>query len=199
MPAKFRNADANTLTTDVGVMIPTTVMEKIIEKMETYGMILPLITRTSYKGGVKIPTSTVKPVATWVAEGAGSDKQKKTTDYISFGYHKLRCAVSVSLETDTMALAIFETTLINNVVEAMTKKLEGTVLSTAPGTTSPAGIFAETPPAGQALKIAEGTALSYKTLVDMEAALPQAYEGEAVWLMTKKTFMSFVGMVDDNK
>lgn len=40
-------------------------------------MILPLVTRTAYKTGMVIPTASVKPTATWVAEGAGSDKQKK--------------------------------------------------------------------------------------------------------------------------
>lgn len=40
-------------------------------------MILPLVTRTAYKTGLSIPTSNVKPEATWVAEGAGSDKQKR--------------------------------------------------------------------------------------------------------------------------
>lgn len=38
----------------------------------------------------------------------------------------------------------------------------------------------------------------YKTLIDAEAALPLAYENGAVWNMTKKTFMKFVGMTDAN-
>ena len=63
MPARFRNADANTLTTDISTAIPTVVVDRIVEKMESIGMILPLVTRTSYASGVNIPTSTVKPVA----------------------------------------------------------------------------------------------------------------------------------------
>ena len=129
IPGKFQNANANTKTTDVGSVIPTTVLEKIIEKLESTGMILPLITRTNYKGGVSIPVSAVKPVATWVSEGAGSDKQKKTTDKIVFSYYKLRCAISVSLEVDTVSLPIFEATFVSNVVEAMTKTAEQAVIS----------------------------------------------------------------------
>lgn len=198
MPAKFVNADANTKTTDIPAVIPTTVMEKIVEKMESTGMILPLVTRTAYKGGVKIPTSTVKPVASWVAEGAGSAKQKKTTGSIDFAYNKLRCAISVSLETDTMALSVFETTFINNVTEAMTKALEQSIVS-GTGSGQPKGFLTEKAPTGQALSMAADDKLSYQTLVDAEAALPLAYENGAVWFMTKKTFMSFVGMVDSNK
>lgn len=198
LPAKFVNADANTKTTDIPAVIPTTVMERIVEKMESTGMILHLVTRTAYKGGVKIPISTVKPVASWVAEGAGSDKQKKTTGSIDFAYNKLRCAISVSLETDTMALAVFEATFINNVTEAMTKALEQAIVS-GTGSGQPKGFLTETPAAGQALNMAAADKLSYQTLVEAEAALPLAYENGAVWFMTKKTFMAFVGMVDTNK
>ncbi|MGG3888638.1 phage major capsid protein [Metabacillus fastidiosus] len=191
IPAEVR-ANAVTKTSDVGSVIPQTVLAKIIEKIEAVGMILPLITRTAIKGGVTVPTSTVKPVATWVAEGAGSDKQKKTTGSITFNYHKLRCAVAVSLEVDTMALPVFESTLINNVVEAMTKAIEQAIIS-GTGIGQPKGILTETPVAGQALDIAK---IDYKTLTDAEAALPLEYEANAVWVMTKKTFMAFSAMTD---
>lgn len=198
IPAKFLNTDANTRTTDVGHVIPAPVMEKIIEKMEATGMILPLVTRTSYKGGLAIPTSSVKPTATWVAEGSGSTKQNKTTGSVTFNYYKLRCAVSVSLEVDTVTLAIFETTLINNVVEAMTKALEQAIISGTGGDYyQPTGILSETPASGQKIEIPKAGKVTYDKLVAAEAALPLAYENGAVWFMTKHTFMNcFVGMVD---
>lgn len=198
LPAKFAAADANTLTTDIPAVIPTTVMQRIVEKMESTGMILPLVTRTAYRGGVKIPTSTVKPTAVWVAEGAGSDRQKKTTGSIDFAHNKLRCTISVSLETDVMALPVFEATFVNNVTEAMVKALEQSIVS-GTGTGQPRGFLTETPEAGQALTLKAADKLSYQTLTDAEAALPLAYENGAVWFMTKKTFMAFAGMVDANK
>ena len=197
IPGEFKNAAGPTKTTDVGEMIPETVLSKIIEKMEATGMILPLVTRTSYKGGLTIPTSTVKPTATWVAEGATSEKQKKTTGSITFAYHKLRCAISNSLEVDTMALPVFETTFINNVVEAMTKALELSIIK-GTGSGRPKGILTETVAEGQNIDVAAGSKLEYQTLINAEAALPLAYENGAVWFMTKKTFMAFVGMVDTN-
>lgn len=197
IPDKFLNADENTKTTDIGTVIPTTIMERIVEKLEATGMILPLVTRTSYQGGLAIPTSDVKPVATWVAEGEGSPKQKKTTGSIVFAYHKLRCAVSISLETSVVALGVFETTLINNIAEAMTKALEQAIIR-GTGSGQPKGILTETAPTGQNIEIGADEDISYSTLIDAEAALPLAYESEAVWCMTKKTFMKFVGMTDQN-
>lgn len=198
IPNQFLNADANTTTGEVGSVIPTTVLEKIIEKLESTGMILPLITRTAYKGGVSIPTSTVKPVATWVTEGSTSDKQKKTTGVITFNYFKLRCAVSVSLEVSTTTLGVFEQTIINNITEAMTKALEQAII-TGDGTTQPKGILKETVADGQNVDIDVAADVTYNTLIDVESALPLAYESDAVWCMTKKTFMKFIGMVDSNK
>lgn len=194
IPGQFMNSGQVTKTTDVGAVIPTTVLEKIIEKLEATGMILPLVTRTSIKGGVTVPTSTVKPTATWVAEGAGSNTQKKTTGTITFAYHKLRCAVAVSFETDLMALSVFETTLINNVVEAMTKALEQAIIS-GTGVGQPKGILTETPNEGQALK---ASTLSYDLLIEAEAALPLEYEAGAVYCMTKKTFMAFQAIKDSS-
>ena len=40
IPAELTNVDANTKTTDVGSVIPTTTIQKIYEKMEAIGMIL---------------------------------------------------------------------------------------------------------------------------------------------------------------
>lgn len=193
IPAELR-ADANTLTSDVASAIPTVLVNQIIEKMESVGMILPLVTRTNYAAGVNIPTSTVKPVASWVSGGAGSDRQKKTTGVISFSKFKLRCEISMSMETSVMAISAFEAAFVRQVSEAMVKAIEVAIISENDGTTTPKGILAETPVTGQALT---ANALTYAKLVEAEAALPEAYEGGAVWAMSKKTFMAFVGMTDD--
>ena len=194
LPAEFRG-DANTKTSDIGALVPPVTLNKIIETVEAYGMILPLVNRTSYKTGMMIPVASVKPTASWVAEGAGSDKQKlPLAASITFGHFKLRCAVSVSLETENMALSAFEARLVKSISEAMAKAIEQAIL-TGTGSGQPTGILTDS---------SKGTtfnydALTYKKLVDAEAAIPMEYEQNAVWVMSKKTFMEFVGMVDDHK
>lgn len=192
IPAEFR-ADATSKTSENGAVIPTTILDRIVEKMEAVGMILPLVTQTAYKGGVSVPTSSAKPVATWTAEGTGSDKQKKATGSITFAYHKLRCAVAVSVEMNTVALPVFETSMVNNVVEAMTRGTEESIVS-GDGVGKPKGVLKETPPEGQALT---SKVPCYADLVNAEAVLPLAYEGKAVWCMSKKTFMTYAGLCDE--
>lgn len=194
---QFKNEAGPTKKSDVGAVIPETVLTKIIEKIQATGMILPLVTRTSYQSGVSIPTSSVKPVATWVAEGATSEKQKKSTGTIIFGAYKLRCAVSNSLEVEVMALPIFESTLIKNVAEAMVIALETAILK-GTGSGQPKGLLKETVEEGQNIEIARSESPKIEQLEEAEAALPLAYENGAVWLMTKKTFMKYASLKDSS-
>ena len=196
IPAQYVNAV--TETGDVTPVIPTTTLNRIVEELENECELLTLITRTSYKGGVSIPTSDVVPTASWVAEGAGSTVQKSGVNgTITFAYHKRRVAVAMTLEVEAMSLSAFESKFIRDVTRAMSKALTAAIVS-GNGTGKPKGILAETPVTGQALELASGASLGYQTLVDMESALPTAYENGAYYFMTKKTFMQFVGMVDDN-
>ena len=198
IPAELRD-DGVTKTTDLAAAIPVPLANRIIETLESTGMILPLVTKSAFPAGVKIPTSSVKPVATWVNEGAGSDKQKKTVAAsIDFTHYKLRCEIAMTQEAAVMALPAFETVFVRQVSEAMTKAIESAIIKGAwnsGGNTSvgPKGILNETPPTGQALTAKK---IDYELLVNAEAALPQAYEANARWCMTKKTFMAFVGMTD---
>ncbi len=190
IPAEFRDAAT---TTDAGALIPPTTLNRVIEKVRTYGNILPLVTRTAYKTGLAIPTSNVKPEAKWVAEGATSEKQKKVLGSITFSHFKLRCAVAVTLETENMTLSAFEDIIVNNVAEAMAVALETAIIS-GTGSGQPTGILNDLSK-GNTINVSK---LDYKTLIDAEAAIPQAYEAGSVWVMNKPTFMQFLGMTDSN-
>lgn len=193
IPAELR---ANTTTGDVAAVIPDNLIPQIIEKIENYGNVLSSITKTSYPVGQTIPVDGVKPVATFVAEGATSDKQKKTMGAsIVFGAYKLRCEISFSQEVSVQALPAFEALFVKQIGEAMAKAIEAKVVSNNAAAGAPRGILAET---GVSVTIPEG-GLDYKTLCDAEAALPSAYEAGAKWFMNKKTFMSIYALVDNNK
>ena len=190
-------ADANTLTSDVSAVIPTVLVNKIVEKMENIGHILPLVTKTNYAAGVEIPVASMKPVATWVSEGNGSDAQKYAADKITFTHYKLRCEVSISMEVGTMALAAFEAKIVETVAKAIVRAEEQAIIS-GTGTGQPKGILSETPATGQAIKSAKNAALSYADILAAEGALPEAYDNGAKWFMSKKTFYAFQGVTDAN-
>lgn len=87
LPKEYR-ADAVSKSTDVGAVIPTTVLNQIVEKLESTGMILALVTRTAYKGGVSIPVSTVKPTARKRVQAMAADTTTLT--------EKMRAALRIS-------------------------------------------------------------------------------------------------------
>src|SRR5690606_22747532 len=60
---EFRD-DETTLPTDIGAVIPTTILNRIVERMEETGRIWSRVTKTSIQGGVEIPVSSAKPTAT---------------------------------------------------------------------------------------------------------------------------------------
>ena len=195
IPEKFRNADANTKTSDVSAVIPTTIMQKIVEKLESHGEILSLVTKTSYPGGLTVPTSSAKPTASWVTEGSGSDKQKKSTGSITFSYYKLRCAISVSLEVDVVSLDFFENVFVNQVTEAMIAALETAIIN-GTGSGQPKGILKEEIIDGQNVNITKAGSITYKTLWDMKKAVPSGYRDKVRWFMNYSTFCDIMALTD---
>ena len=198
IPSNLRNEVGMTKTTDVGTVIPKTIMQRIIDKIEAQGMILAEVTRTSYKGGLAIPISTgLKPVAEWVAEGATSQKYKTGTGEIVFAYHKLRVAINMTLEVTVTTLDIFETHFVSMVAAAMVKALEQAIVS-GDGSGKPKGILlaANLDQANRDIAIAKNKSISYADLMKAESVLPVEYEANTKWFMDKKTFYEIASMVD---
>lgn len=194
-----RNEDTQTKTSDVGAVIPSTIINKIYKKLTSAGSIYAKVTKTNIKGGVTVPRETAKPVATWVAERAGSDTQKHAIGGVTFAYHKLRCVIANSFEVVNVTLDIFENDVAESIAEAMMAAIDKAIIA-GEGSAShqPEGIITATAPTGQTVEIAEGSHVTYADLLKAEGALPAAYD-DAEWCMRKSTFMNEVlGMVDDN-
>lgn len=141
IPTELRGTDATTKTTDIGSVIPTTLMNKIIQDIKSYGQIFSRVTHTNFKGGLEIPTSDSRAVATWISEGSTSTKQKKEVKgKVSFLYYKLQCRVATTLEADTVSLDVFEQTIQADIKEAMTIAIETAIIS-GTGEGQPTGIL----------------------------------------------------------
>lgn len=188
---------ATTNTTDIGSVIPETILNEIVEKMKTHGTIWSRITKTALKGGVKIPNSSLKPTASWTAEGSVAGKQNKTTGSVTFSYHKLQVRVAVSIEADTVSMDIFEQTVVNNIYEAIVIAIEKAIISGS-GNGQPLGIINDaTIISAQKLEVKSNNIGSYAKWVDIVSNIPLAYEGRVVLTMTKKDWDKYiVGMVD---
>lgn len=176
-----------------GAVVPTILVNRIVEKIETVGTIYKLVNHTSYRSGVEIPKANFMAAATWVREGESSDKQRGTYGKVSFINKKLRCELATSFEVSVQAIPAFEAHFVDTVSKAMVRAIEQSIIY-GTGDGEPHGILNTERYYEHGLD-----ELTYKDLCNVEADVPSGYDATAKWCMTKKTFMAIQGMVDSNK
>lgn len=141
MPEKFttgiyaKRDNQLTLTTDVPVMIPTTISNRIIEKLEEYGEIYARVAKTNLKGGVDYPILDLKPVAQWVGETQTQQWQKFTADdKVQFSFYELECRIAQSMLTSIVTFDEFQRRFVPLATKAMVQKIEeGIIKGTGSG------------------------------------------------------------------
>lgn len=202
IPEEFRNleqrTDALTVVGDVGAVIPTTIMNKVIEDLTVEGKIINRITQTTFQGGVEIPISDINPTATWLAsESEVSDEQKAAMKAsVKFSYHVLEAKVAIGLLTSTVTLSVFESTVVKQLKKAMIKAIETAVIN-GTGSGQPKGLTKYTLPAEQIIEFEADEIGTVKGWARAEAAIPEAYEDSEIYLMNKQTWEMYLnGMTD---
>lgn len=195
IPAEMR---ATTTTTDISVLIPTTLLKEIISKLEVYGNIWNKVRKINVQGGVEIPVLSLKPEASWIGETQPSaDKKLQVNTTISFKYYGLECKIAQSILTDVVILAEFEKLFVSLVVEAMIKELEIAIIK-GTGTGQMTGITVDTRvPAENVIEMTEaefGKWDKWKKLVFKK--MKKAYRN-GVFVMAQSTFDAHIdAMVD---
>ncbi|MEY8763347.1 MULTISPECIES: phage major capsid protein [Clostridium] len=197
----IKNADTVTTTGDASAVIPTTILQEVIQKVQSYGQIYAAVRKLSIKGGVQVPILTLKPSASWIGETTPSDRQKiEINQNIMFSYYGLECKISTSLLTETVTLQMFEDTLVSLLAEAFVKALDTAIIKGS-GIGQPKGITVDDRiPAGQIVTLtpdefADWSAWKKKVF----AKMPLSYKGGASLYMASGTFEGYIdGMVDKN-
>lgn len=193
-------ANAQTTSADVSAIIPTPILNEVIKKMEIRGRVWARVRKLNIKGGVEVPISSVKPVATWITEGTVSDRQKmQLNSKVSFSYFGLECKVAVSLLADTITLEGFESLVVELIVEAMIKALETGVVS-GTGSGQMLGITVDARvPVEQKVTLDETEIVAYQPWKQkVFAKMPLGYQANAVFFMASGTFETYIdGMVDN--
>ena len=211
IPAEFRagtkvnnmgGTDKNLMTVvgDTSAVIPTNILNRVIEDLTIEGKILNRVTQTSYQGGVQIPIADIHPVATWLTdEDHVSDEQKaEMKASISFKYHILEAKVAIGLLTSTVTLAVFENTVVNQLKKSMIKAIEEAIVKGS-GNGQPKGFtsYGDILPTEQNLTFTAKEMGSFAAWTKVEEAIPEAYETNGIYLMNKKTWEKYLnGMVD---
>jgi HK97 family phage major capsid protein len=197
IPTELR---ATTATTDLTAVIPTSTVNEILQKLESYGSIYAKVRKLNIQGGVKIPVLSTKPVATWIGEKAPSEAQAlKDAEPISFSYFGLECKIAQTLLASVVTLDAFQKLFVPLAVEAIAKAMDIAIVNGA-GTASPLGITKDTRvPAENVITLsAEEIASWAEWKKKVFGKMKKAYRtGE--FIMAQSTFDGYIdGMVDKN-
>ena len=199
-PAELR-ANAITKTSDASVVIPTTMLNEIIQKLDTYGDIYAKVRKLNVQGGVEIPILSLKPTATWISADTGtseSDKQKlQMNTKITFSYFGLECKIAQTLLVNVTTLSMFQNLFVQLATEAIVRAIEKAIIA-GTGSGQPTGITVDSRvPSANVITLTpsefgDWSAWKKKVFAKMKKAYRQ---GEFV--MAQGTFDGYIdGMVD---
>lgn len=196
IPIEFRQAEKTSIG-DVGAVVPTTLFNRIIREMDTYGNIWAKVTKMNVKGGVDIPIATVKPTASWVGEGASEAQKLDANDKVSFKYHTLEVKISQTLLVATVTLSAFEELFVKLAAEAMIKACEAAIIN-GDGNGKMLGITKD-PRVTKVVTMSPSEFKSWEAWhKKVKMKIKKAYQrGE--FIMAQATFDGYIdGMVDKN-
>ena len=202
IPEEFRQ-DAVTTTTDASAVIPTTILNEIIEQKSVYGNLFDEVRHLNIQGGVQIPILSLKPTATWITANTGtkeSDLQKiEANTSVSFSYYGLECKVAQTLLSATVSLAAFESQFARLSAEAMRKALDIAIMN-GDGSGEPLGITNDirVPNANKITLSPTDIASWTQWKKKVFAKMAKAYRNGKFY-MSQATFDGYIdGMVDEN-
>lgn len=121
-----------TVAADLGMIIPTTIMNEFITKVsKVYGQLYSKVRKLNIQGGVKFPISDLKANFKWITETTVSDRQKAgdIKEYIEFSYNIGEIRVSQTLLSQVVSLSMFEEEIVRIMVEAYVEAMDKGIMS----------------------------------------------------------------------
>lgn len=187
-----------TMTSDTGAVIPTSILNEIIQKLEKRGGIYAKIRKLNIQGGVEVPILSLKPTAQWITEGKGAESQKlSANEKVSFNYYGLEVKLSQTLLANVTTLQQFQALFVPLSVEAIVRAIEiGTFTGTGSG--QMLGILKDSR-VENVITLAEDEFTSWQAWKQkVFAKIPLAYSNGDFY-MANGTFEGYIdGMTDKN-
>lgn len=147
----LKRADAENVSSDLGILLPNTIVNEIIKGVEkVYGQLYSRVRKTNVKGGVQYPIGAFSATMYWDGtdgtdkEHGVSEKKKAggVTGYVQFTYHIGEIRIAQSLLQSVVTVEAFESEIVKALVEAYVKAMD-VVITSGDGTKQPEGILTE--------------------------------------------------------
>lgn len=131
-PILEKRADGPSTTTDLGVLVPNTVMQEIITKLgKKYGQIYSRVRHLNVKGGVDFTVGEFDFTAKRILEGASAPtaEKGKITDKVSFGFRHCWVGASRSILEGELNITAFEQKVVEGITTAFVKKMDAEIIN----------------------------------------------------------------------
>lgn len=177
-------ADVNLAVGDNGAVIPTSIANKIIKKVYDICPIYQLATRYNVGGTLTIPyydESTQKIEMAYATEF--TDLESTSGKFASIELKGFLAGALTKISKSLINNSKFDIVnfTINAMAEAISRWIEKELLN---GTADKvAGLSTVT----QTVTAASATAITADELIDLQEAVPDAYQANAIWIMNKAT------------
>lgn len=182
-----------TVAADLGMIIPTTIMNEFITKVsKVYGQLYSKVRKLNIQGGVKFPISDLKANFKWITETTVSDRQKAgdIKEYIEFSYNIGEIRVSQTLLSQVVTLSMFEEEIVRIMVEAYVEAMDKGIMN-GTGNGQMLGILKDTRVTKQGGHIIEFTAAEFsdweKWRKKLFAIIPLSKRGQGEFVFTAGT------------
>lgn len=147
----LKRADSENVSSDLGILLPNTIVNEVIKGVEkVYGQLYSRVKKTNLKGGVQYPIGSFGATLYWQGtagtdkEHGVSEKQKAGTvnSYVQFTYHIGEIRIAQSLLQTVVSVDAFESEIVKALVEAYVKAMDEVIMN-GDGLKQPEGILTE--------------------------------------------------------
>lgn len=199
---------------DLGVLIPHTVLQELIQKIEgSYGQFSSRVRMLNIQGGVEVPLSDFEATFTWGGTN-GTDKEHGVseeqdaggvTGSVVFSYHIGEVRIAQSLLQSILSVEVFEKELVKALLTAYLKARDIAVLK-GTGNGQPTGILTNVAAGLQRIPAANIIEFTEEEIGDwtaweknLFAKIPLGMEGlNPEFAMAKQTYVSNLCTMKDN-
>lgn len=187
------------VTNSAGSVIPTTTVNKIINKVKEYCPILDKIELLNVSGAVSIPAEGTTIDAKIHSEGAKIDAGNDTLTKVTLAGFEITKLVTVSKTVVTMSVDAFENWLVNKLARKVADKI-GALIFNGTGTSEAQGVNAITWNETNSITVAKTAALTEANVTGVVALLNSGYFAGSEWYMSSTTFFSsFYPLMNNSK
>lgn len=176
-----------TVANSAGAAVPTTTLNKIIDKLRQTSALFPRITVSYVPGNLSLVVANAKNAANWkTTEGADGTSADDTVVNVNLTGYELIKLVEISAAAEAMTIDAFEDYIASEIGRQLAIAIENAILN-GEGSGEPTGILEGiTWTTDNSTTWASNDTIGYDNLVDALALLPTLYHNNAIFVMNRK-------------